>query len=72
MKFIRLSQIIINPLQLSTIVMKENKYYIHMMRNKGTILFGSGGFDCDEIEVCKKKNPEEYKTVSEWIDQNTK
>lgn len=72
MKFIRLTNFIINPLQLSMIVVKENKYYIHMMRNKGTILFGSGGFECDEIEVCKKNNPDEYKTISEWIDQNAK
>jgi hypothetical protein len=72
MKFIRLTNFIINPLQLSMIIVKENKYYMHMMRGNGTILFGWGRFECDEIEVCKKNNPDDYKIVSEWIEKNAK
>lgn len=72
MKFIRLSQFIVNPLQISKIVVKENSYHMHLNEMTGVILFGSGGFGSRTLDLYKDTHPEDYKIISEWIEQNTK
>lgn len=72
MKFIRLSRFIINPLQISMFVVKENAYHMHLNQISGAMILGSGTFYSDTLNVYKDKDPEDYKVITEWIEQNTK
>ncbi len=72
MKFIRLTNFIINPLQLSMIIVKENTYHMHLNLMNGTMILGSGTFYSDTIDVYKDKHPVDYKVVTEWIEENAK
>jgi hypothetical protein len=57
------------------IVIKPNKYYIHMKANEfsgnmwqmGIIGLGAISTDRRVIEVCETVHSTDYKTVSEWI-----
>jgi len=77
-KFINLTNLIININYIHSIVIKPNKYYIHVMSNK---LNGSRwsihGFGIvhsplysSAIEVCKIQHSTDYKIVSDWISKN--
>lgn len=72
MKFIRLTNMIINPFQVSVIIVKENIYHMHLNKMSGVMLLGSGTFDSDRINVCKDKHPDDYKVITEWIEKNAK
>ena len=71
-RFLKLTKSIINTNQIRIIDFnKPSEYNIHLVTKEfyGYFLFGSGGIDSSEpyITVCEKKNPEDYKIVSDWI-----
>lgn len=72
-RFIKLSKIIINTVKIVTIDILPKKYTVRMCDQKidGSILFTSGSVESynTNIEVCEKKNPDDYQTVKEWIRQ---
>lgn len=74
-KFIKLSNLIINKNYIHSITVKPNKYYINVMTNRfeGTkwMVAGTGvgtisSYHC-EIELCETKHPNDYKIISDWI-----
>ncbi len=77
-KFIKLTNLIINTNHIHLIVIKPNKYYIHLMSNKfdgfklDIVGFGAGTITShnNEIEVCETKHPSDYKVLSYWIDNH--
>ena len=77
-KFIKLSKFIINTNYIHSIVIKPNKYSVYMVSNKFTGLqwtiagFGFGTISSDnyELEVCEIKHSNDYKIVSDWIDNH--
>ena len=72
-KFIKLNSIIINVNYIKTITLKPNKCNIVFINNKitGMFIFSSGDLSSydDEIEICKKQFPEDYKIISEWCNK---
>lgn len=72
-QFINLSKIIINKSHIIDIEKLPNKYKINMIstRFSGFLIFGGGYFDTDNntIMICEKKNAEDYKLVSDLIEQ---
>lgn len=69
--FINLTSCVINKLHIIEIVKKTSMYNIHMSNNgsSGLILF-SAGFVSNVnniIEVCEKKNKQDYDTITELI-----
>jgi len=77
-KFIKLTTLIINTNNIQSIFIKPNKYIIHIVSNKidGSMWniagFGMGTISSYnyEIEVCETKHSSDYKTLSQWIDNN--
>jgi hypothetical protein len=53
--------------------MKNNTYIITLSTNTldGFMLFTSGYFKSinDKFEICEKKYPEDYKTLTNWINK---
>ena len=75
MSFIKLSSRLINPAYISSIILKENMYTIKMLHfdMSGFTLFGSGSLSThSDIHICKKKDPQDYGVMSNWINQQTK
>lgn len=75
MNFITLSSRLINPSYISSIILKENMYTIKMLHfdMSGFTLFGSGSFCThSDIHICKKRDPQDYGVMSNWINQQTK
>jgi hypothetical protein len=74
-KFIKLTNYMINTNYIHHIVIKPNKYNIHVMSNKFDGLqwrvWASGNGNIysynSEFEICKTKNANDYKIVSDWI-----
>jgi hypothetical protein len=78
-KFINLTNLIININYIHSIVIKPNKYYIHVMSNKfngsrwsihGFGIVHSPLYNSSAIEVCKIEHSTDYKIVSDWISKN--
>jgi hypothetical protein len=74
-RFLKLTGCMINVSNIRYILLDKPKVYnIKMTTNyfNGFILFGSGFIHSDNLEVtvCEKENPEDYKTVTEWINKN--
>lgn len=77
-KFIKLTNFIINTNNIYSIIIKPDKYTIHITGKSfdgfswSFAGFGSGSISSftSEIEVCKNKNSMDYKIVSDWIDKN--
>ena len=71
-KFLKLKSIAINTLHISKIITQADKHYIHMNQKTtgGFVIFYFGFLysDTDRIEICKLKHCEDYKTVSNFID----
>jgi hypothetical protein len=70
-RFIKLTNMIINTNHINKIFIKPQKYYICLNNNyeiDGNIL-GSGTINTNDnaIEICETKNPVDYKHVSRWI-----
>ena len=77
-KFIKLTNFVLNTNDIHKIVIKPNKYYIHIVaKNIAGFNFTIGSFGVgnissytDEIEVCETKHSIDYKIVSDWILKN--
>jgi hypothetical protein len=80
MKFIKLSNLVINSSKISSIQMYNNKYYINVVHGAfGGVQFGIAGTgfgnvssNCDRFEICKEKDKEDYMKVTQWIDEECK
>ena len=77
-KFIKLTNILFNTNDIHKIIIKQNKYHIHIISKKingfycNFNVIGSGYISSytEEIEVCKIENSDDYKKVSNWISDN--
>ena len=69
--FINLTSRVINKLHIIEIIKKSNKYEIHMSNNNidGFWLFSSGclGTNYKIIELCNKKDKQDYETITNLI-----
>jgi hypothetical protein len=78
LKFIRLTNFLINTNDIHSIVIKPNKYVIQIVSKKingfnvGIFGFSMGNISSStsEIEVCEKKNSNDYKIVTDFINKN--
>lgn len=74
-KFIRLSNVIINPNKIIKIHIEPTKYHIEIERlrrirggmTNGELKYGHQTF----IEVCKEKNIKDYNTLKSWIEYDS-
>jgi hypothetical protein len=77
-KFIKLTNLVLNTNNIYSIVIKPDKYSIHIVGNHisgfnwNFLGIGAGSISSftSEIEVCKNKHSLDYKIVSDWIDKN--
>lgn len=76
-KFIKLTNMLLNPNYINKILITPNKYNIYISNKEidgyvwlltGTGL-GSIKTCDDKIEICKTKDPIDYKILSEWMDK---
>ena len=71
MKFIKLSNLIINTSKISTIKISDSQYLIKMDKIdvSGFIFFGSGflSSNYNEIKVCKNKDKKDYDIIKDYI-----
>jgi hypothetical protein len=75
-KFIKLTNFIINANNIHSIIIKPDKYTIHIVSKSfdgfswSFAGFGSGSISSftSEIEVCKNEHSIDYKKISDWID----
>ena len=60
---------IINTHQIRKIIIKPNKYYIHMM-NPGTLIVGQSSFlsELEEFEVCREEHRVDYYRLATFIE----
>ena len=63
-KFLKLTSTIINISQIQTIQLLPNKYRIYLIPNKHT---GFLSRNKQQYEICEKKNTQDYKIVSKWL-----
>ena len=76
-KFLKLSTTIINTSRISTIWLNKEsvpkKITINLIHHRfsGFMIYGSGSFwtKDSEIEICEKEDPQDFITVSNWIDK---
>jgi len=72
----RLTNKIINKNVIHHIDINKDKFIIHFMTNKmdSIFIFGGGASTSynTELEVCKTKHSIDYKTVTEWINNDLK
>lgn len=67
-KFLKLSTFLLNTNVIHKIVIEPNKYLIHIVSKKiYGFIPGYISSYTSELEVCEKKNPNDYKIVSDWI-----
>jgi hypothetical protein len=71
--FVNLTSRVINKLHIIEIIKQPNMYKIHMSNNSinGFFLFSRGLLEVNDniIEICKKKNTQDYETITELIKQ---
>jgi predicted metalloprotease len=71
-RFLKLTNIIINKNFIQHIHINKDNFIIHMMSNKmsGSYIFGRKDYhSCyTEVLVCKTEHSNDYKTVTDWID----
>jgi hypothetical protein len=71
-RFLKLTKSIINTNQIRIIDFnKPSEYAIHLVTKEfyGSVFLGTGNIYSSEpyFIICEKKNPEDYKIVSDWI-----
>lgn len=75
-RFLKLTNIIINKNVIHHIDINKDKFLIHLMTNKtgGFYIFGAGEYKSynTEVKICKTKFLSDYKTVTDWIDNELK
>ena len=77
-KFLKLTNMILNPRNISQIVINPGKYFIHFMdKPVDGFMWVISGFGIGNItsvysvlEVCSEKHKTDYDTLSEWISKN--
>lgn len=73
MSFIKLSHMILNTRYIHTILKSPDKYHICINKRNtyGALMFGSGSIcsDTTEIKICAVNHPNDYKSVTDWIEQ---
>ena len=71
-QFIKLTSMILNKNLITSVFIKPNKYHIYTVENNinGFMILGSGGANSspEKIVVCEKMAPEDYKSISKWIE----
>ena len=71
--FVNLTSRVINKLHIIEIIKQPNLYKIHMSNNSinGFFLFSRGLLEVNDniIEICKKKDTQDYETITELIKQ---
>ena len=71
--FIKLTSIIINTQTIKNINVKPSSYCINLTSQKidGFMLFSNGFLTSIDykIDICKEKEPDDYKIISEWINK---
>jgi len=69
--FIKLSKQIINTRYIKRIIIKNEKYTIHMYSNDfdGFVACGTGNINskCTYFDFYKKDDEKDYKTIDDWI-----
>lgn len=74
-RFIKLNKHIINPKFIEHIEIKENLYIVSLSNKSinGTSIFSLGWINSSvqQFGICSKNNPEDYKTITKWLDVNT-
>lgn len=75
-RFLKLTNTIINKNIIHHIEINKDNFIIHLMTNKtdGFIIFGGGSSSSynTNMEVCKIKHASDYKTVTDWINNDLK
>ena len=75
LRFIRLNKYIINPRFIEHIEIKENLYMISLTINSinGISILNSGWINSSvkQFGICSNNDPEDYKTITKWLDENT-
>jgi len=75
MKFLRLSNMVLNVNNINTISIKPNKYYVNYSNNingGGFVFFYAGFWNIKsgvEFEICKTKDPDDYETLTKLIEK---
>ncbi len=77
-KFLKLTNFLLNTNDIHKIVIKPNKYCIHVAGKTldgfiwiiGGIGVGRATSYTSEIEVCEKEHSTDYKIVTDWINAN--
>jgi len=70
-RFIKLKSSVINTHYITKIISENDTHYIYMQKNIGgffSVVFGIITTDYDVIEVCKHKHNDEYKLISNFMD----
>jgi hypothetical protein len=72
MKFLKLSQVMINTSKITSIKLLPSKYIVSLDSTHihGVVLFGSGSIVTEDghFTICKEKTPDDYETFTKWID----
>jgi hypothetical protein len=77
-KFLKLTNFLLNINDIHKIVIKPNKFYIHIVTRNidgfnwiiGSFGLGKLSSQTYEIEVCETNHPTDYKILSDWISKN--
>lgn len=73
-QFLKLTKRIININHIKHIYIDTSKYYIYSTTSpfSGFFIAGSGVVSTNNNEsltICQEKDPEDYKTITNWINQ---
>ena len=73
LRFLKLTDCFINPKCIKIIKFEPNLYLIKLINdNKGFFVYGIGPLNMPSstIKVCKNEHPEDYKIVTDWIEDS--
>jgi len=69
--FIKLTSLIINTSKITTIIIKNNRYCIYLNNfDISGFLYNTHGHissNNEKLEICQTANPEDYKIITNWI-----
>ena len=73
-QFLKLTKRIVNINYIERIYIDTSKYYIYTATSpfSGFFIAGSGFVSTnnnENITICQEKDPEDYKTITNWINQ---
>jgi hypothetical protein len=68
----KLTSTIVNILHINRVIIRPNKYSIYIANNNIDgiffLAFGHIYSRDDRIDICQFKNPADYKTVTNWVE----